>query len=854
MITPAPQVNKTFDPPLAARPMPIRTGSLSPPPSPALNRVRRGRLRQATSMLGMRSLQGFSHLRSLTTLPQKARDRSDSHSGSSRSIASRKGLRERPLVIGRPILQDVEGPHAVLQRRIVVAGRPDDEQPVSPLPALEPRVSAVCSPFLDANTLEKLQAPMADPALEAESTQLGARRQSHIASWVGDTYDSRVHGYEEPCSPAKRIGGVELWETLDIDHDALCDALMDHPDPLSSNPTSERDDDEPTTPWTTVSSTIGEPEAPDAMVSYWQPSRSPSPAPRRRHRSTTLAATPAHDCTAEPASMLSSPLNRQQCACDTIPGLRNQLTNVSVCNSALLTLKAAHEETIAILRNNIQHQDTTISRHENTIADLTWQAQAKETEKVSIIENLCAEIANESREISKLGEDKWYLMGRVEELELKVATIEDPVVHEGQGPVKLHEATVHGSMPTVANDMTPETFGGDAGNATSPGLVASPLTFSSSQTLDLTASSNDNVDTPSTTLSSLSSPRLNRSLYAATPTKSVRPAPCICTSKHDVGHSCLLTSPPRDNIPFRLINALGARDVSSVSDQQTHQARDGRISAAQAVLGAKVMLDQRLVGTQEKLATFEAQNVELQAQVAGQARLIQQFTRTPTAALPALPAHTSIPDLPILKYTTSATVWLDRVQSSFAYLGLLDFIQRDVPQPELSTWDAAEVTDWTSRRLRAVVLLKKAVDDDILEDVLYLHGRNETAPSERNIIQSNGPMDDPHRLLGAIITLRRIISATATDLSWLDRIQSSDVDGIESFTSLVLCVDKRHGVLYGTSADHYDALLQKLQETMARLFPELKGSMFAEDSDSGLRKWRQLPIWMAKVVKRRQTG
>lgn len=852
MITPAPQVNKTFDPPLAARPMPIRTGSLSPPPCPALNRVRAGRLRQATSMLGLRSLQGFSHLRSLT-LPQKARDRSESNSGSSRSIASRKGPRERPLVIGWPVLQDVEGAHVVLQRSVVVADLAEDELPVSPLPVLGARASAICSPFVDVNTLEKLEAPISDPASEAQSTDYSTRNDKHIANWAGSAYDGRADGHDDPCSPAKRIGGVELWETLDIDHDALRDALMDHPDPLSSNPTSERDEDEPATPWTTVSSTIGEPDAPEAMVSYWQPSRSPPPLPRRRHRSITLSATPAHDCTAEQAPLPFSPFNRQSCACNTIPRLRDQLTNVSVCNNALLALKAAHEETIAILQTNLQHQDTTISRHENTIADLTWQAQAKETEKVSIIENLCAELANESREISQLGEDKWYLMGRVQELELKVATIEDAAVHEEQGPVGSQEAMIHGSMPTFVNGVVPQNSENDAGNMTSPGFVSSPHTISSSGIIKPVRSSNDNIGTPSTTLSSPSLPRVDRSLHATTPTKSARQAPSTCNSKHDVGQFCRLTSAPRDDTPFRLINALGTRDASSVTEQHNQQARDGEIKAVQAVLGAKVMLDHRLAGTQERLATLEAHNVELQAQVAGQATLIHQMTRTPTAA-PASSAHPPIPDLPLLTYTTSATVWFDRVKTACAYLGLLDFIQRDVPRPELATWDATEVTDWTSRRLRAVVLLKQAVGDDILEDVLYLHGRNETAPGERSLIQSNATMDDPHQLLETIKTLRRIISATGTDLTWLDRIQSSDFDGIESFTSLVLCVDKRHGILYGTSVDHYDALLQKLQETMARLFPDLKGSMFGEDSDSGLRKWRQLPIWMAKVVKRRQTS
>lgn len=788
-------------------------------------------------MLGMRGLQGISHLRSLT-LPQKTRDRSQSNSGSSRSVASRKGTRERPLVIGWPVLQDGgENTNVVLERPILATRRTDDYRPVIPLPALKTRASMICAPLSDMNTPGELQAPMVAATAEVESPRKHAE--------IGDRSTGRARGASQDStdgngaddSSAKRVGGVELWENLDIDHDALRDALRDaledHPNPLSSNPTSEHDEDEQRTPWTTVSSTVGEPEATEAVASYWQPSRSPSPspAPRRRSRSITLTNASSYGFTAEPASLPPSPLpahnsalDRQSCACDAIPRLRNQLATVSACNSALLALKAAHEETIAILHNNLRNQDTTISRQENAIADLTWQAQAKEAEQVSIIENLCAEIASESQEIARLGEDKWYLMGRVEELETKMATIEDLVGHDRQGVVK------------------------------SPNLVASAHSPSNSPESDPAASGNDSNDSPFTTLSSLSSPRTNRSLYAVTPTKGPRQEPSICTSKQDAGQCYLLISPSGETKHFRLVNAFDMRDEPKVTKQHSRQSRDGQTIAAQAAMGAKVILNQKLAGAQEKLATSEARNVELKAQVACQGTLIQQLTCLTARSTSTSSAHFPIPDLPVLRYTTSASVWLDRVRSSFAYLGLLDFISRDVPQPGLSTWDATEVTDWTTRRLRAVVLLKQAVDDDILEDVLYLQGRNETTPDERAHVQSTSAMDDPFQLLSTITSLRRIIPATASDLSWLDRIQSGDFDGIESFTSLVLCVDRRHGVMYGTSADHFDALLPKLQETVARLFPELKGSMFADDSDSGLRKWRQLPVWMAKVVKRRQTS
>ncbi|KAJ4417741.1 hypothetical protein N0V82_006015 [Gnomoniopsis sp. IMI 355080] len=866
MITPAPQVNKSFDPPLAARPIPIRTGSLSPDQSPARsNRARAVRLRQATSMLGLRSLQGISHLRSLTTLPHKARDRSASNnSGSSRSVASRKGTRERPLVIGWPVLLDNDGEstNAVLERPIL-ASRIDNEKPTVPLPMLESRLPMISARSLDMDALDKLRAPTLARTARVKSPEECIDTDRRNAGWTEGVFQGSTDGDTADNSSAKRVGGVEIWESVDIDHDALQDALEDDPKPLDSNPTSEHDEDEPRTPWTTMSSTVGEPELTEAMASYWQRSRSPSPCtvPRRRLRSISLATASAFGGTAEQTSLPSSPvpgpnsmLDKQPCACDTVPRLRKQLANLSACSSALLALQAAHEETIAILHDNLRNQDTTISRQENAIADLTWQAQAKETEQVSIIENLCAEIASESREIAKLGEDKWYLMGRVEELELKMATIEDPLGRNRQEPVKPREATLQGSVPRTANGMGVGDTQDDVDEVKSESLEASPHSASNSPKSDPAANSEDTTETPSATLSSLSSPCTNRSLYAMTPTKGTRQASDVCISNHDVGQRGLLTSPHCESKHSRLINTFGTKEGSNVAHQYSRQSRDGQTMAAQAVLGAKVILDERLAGAQEKLATSEAHNAELQAQVACQGTLIQQLTCMSAGSTSTSPAHLPIPDLPVLKYTTSATVWADRVRSAFAYLGLLDFIQRDVPQPGLSTWDATEVTDWTTRRLRAVVLLKQAVDDDILEDVLYLQGRNETTPDERAHIQSTPAMDDPYQLLNTITSLRRIISATATDLSWLDRIRSADFNGIESFTSLVLCVDRRHGVMYGTAADHFEALLPKLQETMAKFFPEMKGSMFPDDSDSGLRKWRQLPIWMAKVVKRRQTS
>lgn len=816
-------------------------------------------------MLGMRSLQGISHLRSLTQ-PQKARDRSESNSGSSvgsRSVASRKGNRERPLVISLPFING-EDAKAVTGSRIVT-GRTDNERPSISLPVLGPRSSTICAPFLDMNELDKLRAPTLTSTAEVQSPEECTDCDKCDAASTQDTSRNSAETHGAICPSTKRVGGVELWEVslLDIDHDALRDALEDHPNPLSSNPTSEHDDEEPTTPWTTVSSTTGGPDATEAMASYWQDSPSPCPSTRRRPRPTTFAAASAHEC-AEPALLPSSPLSRhdgtvgqQLCACATIPQLHREIANLYAGNSALLTLKAAHEETIAILHDNIRNQDTTISRHDETIAELAGRVQAKETDQVSMIENFCAEIASQNREIAQLGEDKWYLMGRVEELELKMAAIKAPLGHDKPESAKPREEMDDNSRSIAAGGVVADDVQ-DGAREKIPSLAEFSHSKPNSPTFDPTLSTNNDTETPNTMLSALFSPRprssvSNRSLYALTQTPSMSRAPSIQISTYVDRQSCPLTTQRRDSNQFLLAHASSMRDGSSMTKGQDRYSRDSQMTAMQVVLEAKARLEQRLADTRQNLDASEARNLELETQITHQATLIQQLTWTSPGPPSTSSAHIPIPDVPVLTYTRSGAVWLDRVTSSFAYLGLLDFIQRDVPRPETSTWDTTEVIDWTSRRLRAVVLLKNAVDDDIIEDVLHLQGRKETIPGERDLIQVTSAMDDPHQLLTTILSLRRIISSTAMDMSWLDRIQSADFDGIESFTSLVLCVDKRHGVMYGTSADHYDALLPKLQETMARLFPDLKGSMFAEDADGEPpRKWRQLPIWMAKVVKKRQ--
>lgn len=688
----------------------------------------------------------------------------------------------------------------------------------------------------------------------APSTQDASRRSK------------KVKGAVKPS--VKCNAGVELWEDLNIDHDALRDALEEPQVPLNSHLASRHDDEVPATPWTPVLTTKGGPEITETIASYWQNSPSPSASPpcRQRPRSVNLAAARGHGST-ESASLPPCPLSQHNralsedpCACEHIPQLRHRLANLYAGNSNLMTPKTAHDETIAVLHDNMRNQNATILRQEKTIAELSWQLQAKETEQASIIENSSAEIASRNQEIAQLSEDKWYLMGRVEALGPKVAMTEEQFSHDGPASLKPRAGPIDGSVSMAADEVVAEDHEDGAVVEKSPSPTQSFHSIPSSP-IFVTTASIGNADTPTTMFSPLFSLRprssaSNRSLYVVTPTPSVCRASYIQVPTHDDNQSRLLTSARHNNKHSHLTSAFGTKDGPLMAEQHSRHSRDSQSNtAAQAVPGANARLEQDLVEAQEKLATLESRSLELQAQVACQATLIQQSMCTSVGPTSTSSAYLSVPDLPVLTYTRSGTVWLDRLTSSFAYLGLLDFIQRDVPRPETSTWDTTEVTDWTLRQQRAVVLLKHAVSDDILEDVLHLQGRKETSPGERDFVHCTSAMNDPHQLLSTIKCLRRIISATASDLSWLDRIESADFHGIEAFTSLVLCVDKRHSVMYGTSADNYDALLPKLQETMERLFPELKGSMFVGDFDRGVpRKWRQLPIWMAKVMKRRQTS
>jgi hypothetical protein len=94
------------------------------------------------------------------------------------------------------------------------------------------------------------------------------------------------------------------------------------------------------------------------------------------------------------------------------------------------------------------------------------------------------------------------------------------------------------------------------------------------------------------------------------------------------------------------------------------------------------------------------------------------------------------------------------------------------------------------------------------------------------------------------------VPSSLTDFGWLDRIGDSDFEGIEGFASLVNILNHRHSQLYGTTVDHYDAPVPKIQENMSGRFPDLEKSLM--DLGPAPKKWWHLALWMSKMVKRRQ--
>lgn len=438
------------------------------------------------------------------------------------------------------------------------------------------------------------------------------------------------------------------------------------------------------------------------------------------------------------------------------------------------------------------------------IDDLRGQLRAKDDEHARLAGEMHAEAA-------ALKEEKWTLLGRVAELE------------------QMQQAA-------AADAFDEERPGGHEGNAYAVSVRSGAPPPSSRGESDAGRCSIASYETPG----SIYSGREARSPYHSASSSIVTVSARSYVRRRrgaSVAESDLTAA------------SLAEEELDILSDQlAAHHEQHGK--ERQAMAEQLVALEGDLVATRRQRDRAERRGRDLEARLATQVSLVRHHSKTPTA-VPAAAPPPPIPDLPVLTYAKVGLVWFDTVMSAFKYWGLSEFIS----QPD-ETLFADTDPDRENRRLRAVVLLKRAMDDDILDDVMYLQNQKyisaPTTPSAMGPQPQGLPpeIESPYFLFHTAAVLKRTVPSSVADLGWLDRIGDGDFEGIEGFASLVNILNRRHSQLYGTTADHYDALIPRIQESMSRRFPDLDRSLM--DPGSAPKKWWHLALWMSRVVKRRQ--
>lgn len=524
--------------------------------------------------------------------------------------------------------------------------------------------------------------------------------------------------------------------------------------------------------------------------------------------------------------------------------LVSPLDPLKTANNFLLTHIARQEGTIEAQKTTLEEHEATMARQETAIAELNRQLRSKDSEHKSLAETFRAEN-------TLLREENAKLKAQVEKLQqiTAKAVASSMYVDSAKRPMTPKSDSVH------QDPVSPIECDGEEDDDDDELLLGlndddcvSPISTAGNDSSD--GGDAGSPDTLATTCHQ--SPRSFaatsiQSLYAATPVPGSMRVSSIYSTLTDQRQT------------------RNSRQLSiSVSVQPPAESKQPHIGFLGAQLtpllatAARTELERDLASARKRIEEAEQHRDQLEARAASQAVLIQQLTKAATSSSAPSPASPtlSIPDLPVLTYTKSALIWLDRLTTSMRYLGLADFIQRDLagPPPSHHPSDTAsaraDTEAWNSQRLRAAVLIKQAVDDEILEDVLYLASRKPADATTQQ--QQPPPAENPYWLLKTIQALRRTLPTSATDLSWVDRIQNTDYESIRDFASLVLCIDRRHGLLYGTSVDHYDAMLPRIQANLEKRFPDLeKSSLMGDTFGPAAVKWRHLPTWMAKMVRKK---
>lgn len=454
------------------------------------------------------------------------------------------------------------------------------------------------------------------------------------------------------------------------------------------------------------------------------------------------------------------------------------------------TLKAENDELRAIKITQVA-----------TIDDLRGQLRDRDAEH--------ARLAGQARaEAAALKEEKWTLLGRVAELELMQQAEQASHGHEGT----VYAASVRSGAPPPSS----------RGGYETPGSIYSFRGGGNGEGEGAGDGRSRRTRSPYHSASS--------SLVTVSARSYVR-------RRASVAESDLTAA------------SLAEEELDILSDQLVaHHQQHGK--EREAMAEQLVALEDDLVATRRQRDRAERRSRDLEARLATQVALVRHHSMASSKA-PAPAPPPPIPDLPVLTYAKVGFVWFDTVMSAFKYWGLSEFIS----QPD-ETLFAATDPEREGRRLRAVVLLKRAMDEDILDDIMYLQNQKcITAPSTPSAagFQPQGlppEIESPYFLFHTAAILKRTVPSSLTDFGWLDRIGDADFEGIEGFASLVNILNRRHSQLYGTTADHYDALIPKIQENMSRRFPDLEKSLM--DPGSAPKKWWHLALWMSRMVKRRQ--
>ncbi|ROW08583.1 hypothetical protein VPNG_06149 [Cytospora leucostoma] len=466
--------------------------------------------------------------------------------------------------------------------------------------------------------------------------------------------------------------------------------------------------------------------------------------------------------------------------------------------------------------------------------DLRAQLRAREAEHARLVEQFCVETSQRDAEVRRvresmavLKEERRRLVGRITKLEQQHKEQQQQQQAGAQGgqiPV-LVDCSRSCSRSSRGSDSASESVG--------PGVESSPL---------VRTSSNNHTVSPYTPVSSRADcdSTVTR-LYTGDPSPSLRVQ--WRHRRQSVAESQMTTDSAVED------------ELAALSDQlAVHYERYSREYAAMtaqlAVLAEeKAQLEKDLAAAREQQVLIASRNRELESKLALQSSPLQASLVPPSLA--------PIPELPVLTYANPASVWFDRVTSSFKYWDLYEFIS----QPDVVTSPVDPARE--ARRLRAAVLLKRAIEDDILDDMIYLHTPKPNTNASTTTIATTASgtpghphatpvskLESPYFLFQTIGTLKRTVPTSLMDYNWLDRISDTDFEDIEGFASLVLCLDRRHSKLYGTSVDHYDALVPKIQENMSKRFPDLEKPLV--ELASTPKKWWHLSLWLSKIVKRRQ--